>query len=144
MSDSFTTGQDATLDIYDPQDDTLDRIPGLTNFEATARTTDIESHPLDGSDLFDTRYQGWNLTFEYDRQNGRMDRYFADREARQRSGLPKGVLTITQTVQERDGSITQFRFTGVELKQDSSGSYQRDQKTTGRITGMAGRRELVG
>lgn len=143
MSDTFTTGDDVSLDIYDPDADTFDRIPGLTSFEPTARTTDLESHPLDGSDLFDIRYQGWNLSFEYDRQDGRIDNYFADREVRQRSGAPKKSLTVTQTIKEQDGSVTQFRFTGVVLKQDSSGTFKRDEKVTGRITGMASRRVRV-
>ncbi|WP_424139367.1 hypothetical protein [Roseomonas chloroacetimidivorans] len=142
MSDTFTTGQDVSIDIYDPVDGSIERIDGLTGFEATARTTDLESHPLNGDDLFDVRYQGFNLTMEYDRQNGKIDRYFANREARQRSGLPVPLITITETIREQDGSVTTFRYRKVVLKQDSSGNKQRDQKVTGRITGM-GTRELV-
>lgn len=144
FQDGFTTGTDATVDLYDPQDGSLTRVAGLTNFSAKPRTKDLEHHGNDGVDRFGKLYLGWDVSFEYDREDGVLDRYFAAREARQRSGVAQGTITITQTIQERNGSITQFRFTRVELQQDDPGSFQREEKTSGKVSGMAGLRELVG
>lgn len=143
FSDAFTVGTDVRLDIYDPATQSTIAIPGITSFEATPITGDMEHHGLDGDDRFAYTYRGWNITFEYDRLDGTLDRYFAEREARYRSGGSMRSLSVTQTILERDGSVNQYRFSKLDIRQSNAGRYNRDDKVTGTIEGRAGLREKI-
>jgi hypothetical protein len=141
--EAFTVGTDVSIDIYDPQDGSFTSITGITDFNARPMTQDLEHHGLEGKDAFATIYRGWEITAGYDRMDGKTDRYFAEREARYRSGLPQQTVTITQTITERDGSQSQYRFSGVEMKQDETGTYNREDKVTGRITARGTRTRVA-
>ena len=139
-TEGFTTGLDVSIDLYDASDRSIASIPGITSFSAKARTNKLESRTLDGENNFGTTHQGYEITIAYDRQDGRIDAYFAEKERRYREKLPSQTVTITQTIREPDGSLSQYRFEKVTLDQDDAGTYTRDEKVTGSITGMAGKR----
>lgn len=143
FNDFGSVGTDVAISLYDPDADDFTRIPGITDFSATPMTTPLESHGLEGDDRFAVIYRGWNISFNYDRRNGLMDRYFADREARYRSGAPMRGITITQTIREVNGGVSQYRFVNVELQQDNLGTFNREDKVSGSITGRGSRERVV-
>ncbi len=142
-TEDFSTGLDVALDIYDPVDNSISRIGGITRFRATPMTGDLESHTIDGEDRFGTTYRGWEMEIGYDRFDGLVDAYFAERERRYRAGLALQTVTVTQTIAERDGSVSQYRFERVTLKQTDTGDWNREDKVSGSLTGRAGRRVKV-
>lgn len=141
--DRGSVGTDASFDVYDPTVGAVVAVDGLTDFEATVITADLEWHGLNGNDAYAYTYRGWSFTANYDRLNGKLDAYFAEREARYRSGRALQTVTIVQTIREEDGSVSQYRFSKLDLKQSSSGRFNRDDKVTGTIEGRAGLREKI-
>jgi hypothetical protein len=101
---------------------------GLTDFTADPMTTDIRSKLIDGTPLFGFIPDGYKGSFKMDRLNPNMDNYWAQVEADYFAGKNNLAGTITEIIQEADGSTTEWRYDGVVLRLEKSGDWGGDKK----------------
>lgn len=138
----FTIGRDVAVIFNLPQGPV--KFSNLTGFTRKQISTGIESKGLDGVDRFGEIPSGWEGTVELDRANPNLDRAIAYLEGLYYAGQNVPGSTFSETTTNPDGSITQFRYTGVALKFDNAGDAKGDAKVTQTFSWKASRRRLVG
>jgi hypothetical protein len=118
-ANGFNVGSDVTLDIRTGRGTLRARI--RTGFTKKQMTKDLESEGADGVNRYAYLPAGWEGSMDYDRGNSEIDDLFAQREADYYGGLDTDEVTITETIQEVGGGLSQYRYTGVCLKLDDGG-----------------------
>ena len=142
-NNGFSIGHDVSVDISDIVTGKQVVFPLVTGFSAEPKTKQIISEPLNGPPFFAENPNGWGGTIDLDRTDGSVDFWFADREARYYKGQSLFNVTIVQTVQERDGSISQFRYPNVALKLSQAGQWKASEKVSIRLDWVASTRIQV-
>ena len=140
-SNSFTVGRDISLTIVTPSG--VLTIPGLTEFSADPETTKLKSKAIDGTTRHAVIPDGWKGSFKVDRIDPTLDNYWAQFEASYFSGVNITAATITEVLQEADGSITEWRYEGVVLDLDKAGDYGGDKLVSQSLSFMASRKIKV-
>lgn len=138
---SFSVGRDVTLDIIGPQGPL--RFNLITGFHSKPDITDAKVKGLDGITRHVRFPDGWSGGFSVERQDSTVDDYFAQLEANFYAGLNEQPCTITETITEANGSVTQYRYQQVLLKLDDAGSWEGDKTVKQSISFMAARRVKV-
>lgn len=128
----FSLGRDLSLDIVDP-DVGLLRFPIRTGFDPKPLYHEIDSTALDAIHRHEDIPAGWQGTLELDRKDNSVDAYFARQEANFYAGLRQARLTITETINEQDGSVSQYRYEGVKIKLEDAGGWRGNDKRVMRI-----------
>lgn len=139
----FSIGHDVSIDIYDAVTGKQVVFPLITGFSPEPQTKQISSEPLNGPPLFAENPNGWRGTIDFDRTDPSIDLWFAGREAAYFKGQSIFNVTITQTIQEKDGTVTQFRFPNVALKPSQMGQWKAADKVSIRLDFMASTRVQV-
>lgn len=143
MANEYSVGRDIKMDIQDP-DRGIQRFSIQTGVDWVPQFTDLTSKGLDGVSRQDTVPNGHRLTFTFDRGDGRIDAYFADREENYFNGNENPLITITETVRNPNGGgISKYRYTGVSLKLTAGGTWRGDSITTQTIEAMASRKRRI-
>lgn len=137
----FNIGRDFVLDLTTQLG--VQSFLIATEFSSKARYKSIESHALDGTVRFAELPSGWEGHLAFDRGSAALDAFFAILEASYYGGVPILSATITETVNEVDGSITQWLYTGVVLQYDNAGDKKGDDKVMQRIAFKASRRQQL-
>lgn len=138
---SFSVGRDLSLDIIGPGGPIS--LSLITGFNAKPDYAEIRIKGLDGVTRNVRFPDGWSGSFDIERQDGTIDSYFAQLEDDYYAGQDELPVTITETIQEADGSISQFRYEGVLLKLDDGGEWRGDQTVKMRVSFIASRRRQV-
>ena len=128
----FSTGKDITLAVITTGGALT--LGGITSFESRQMTTGLDFKGIDGTNKYAELPIGWEGSFDLDRSNSQADDFFAGYEATYYAGGDPGVATITETINEANGAITQYRYNGVALKYAEAGSWKGDAKVTQRIS----------
>lgn len=117
----------------------------LTEFTASQDTITLTSRPLTSKGRVQKELpDGWKGSFSYDRLGSVLDDLFASREDTYWATGDDGAnVQITQTVQEKDGSFSQYRFEGVALKFDDIGNFKQDEIVKQKVSFMASRRRRL-
>ncbi|CAB3784327.1 hypothetical protein [Pararobbsia alpina] len=137
---SFNVGRDgAQVTVFDSSVGQV-TINGITSFESKPGMVKLKSVDINGRIKHRPVPDGHSGTFEIDRQDASFDAYFADAEASYYAQLPPTAVIITQTINELDGSVSQFQFLDVALYPEDSGTYKGQDKVTQRFTFDAGTR----
>lgn len=139
MANEFSTGRDASFDIIDPESGVI-RFEIKTRVEETPIYDDLASKGLDGITRRDAVPDGHRLVFGVDRKDGRLDTYFANREDRHFRGQKVPNVSVTRSVKERDGSISQFRYTDCTVKLTGGGTWAGNGIATQGLELMAARK----
>lgn len=137
----FSVGRDVGLDIIGPQGPL--RFNLITGFQSKPDITDAKIKGLDGITRHVRFPDGWSGSFSIERQDSTIDDYFAQLEANYYAGLNELPLTITETITEVSGQVTQYRYVNVLLKLDDAGSWEGDKSVKQRLSFMAARRLKV-
>lgn len=137
----YTIGKDVSLDITGPSGPLRFNI--RTGFTAKQETNDIKVKRADGIVDHLVIPDGWTGSFDYTRQDSLLDDYFAGLEQNYYSGINNAPLTITETITEANGSVSQYRYTRVVLKYDDAGAKTGDDVVKQKISFMASRRLKV-
>jgi hypothetical protein len=140
---NFSVGKDLTFNLYDPMTGGVVSFPIITGFDRKQLTTKLHSKAMSGRNYYGTEYDGWELSITIDRASAAADRFFAQREAAYHGGQNMLELTVTETIQEKDGTITQFRYEGVDVSFDDAGTFKNGALVQQRISGRASRRVLI-
>ena len=142
-TNNLSIGHDVAVDIFDSATNKILTFPAQTNFKADPITKQINSEPLNGPPIFAEAPNGWKGHLEFDRTDSTIDDYFASFEASYWAGGNPLAGSITQTIQEKDGSITQYNFTGVAMKLTDGGNWKAAEKVTIKIEWTASTRVKV-
>ncbi|PHV13709.1 hypothetical protein CSQ90_27065 [Janthinobacterium sp. BJB303] len=137
----YSVGRDLSLDIIGPNGPVnLNQIVGFT---AKPDVTDKKIKGLDGITRHLRFPDGWSGSFDLERQNNVVDDYFSTLEANYYAGLNESPATITETIQEVDGSVSQYRFLQVLLTLEDAGSFKGDDTVHQKVRFVAARRVKV-
>lgn len=137
----FTVGRDVALDITGPSG--IVRFSLITAFTAKPDVMDQKVKGLDGLVRHVVFHDGWTGSLDLERQDSALDDYWAQLEANYFQGINNLYLTITETITEVAGNITQYRFENVLLKLEDSGDWKGDATVKQKLTFLASRRKKV-
>jgi hypothetical protein len=116
------------------------RLNLITGFSAKPQYQDIKVKGLDGITRHARMPDGWQGEFDVERCDAVIDSYFATLENNYYAGINELPCTITETIQNPDGSVSQFQFQQVLLKLDDAGKWEGDKTVKIKISYMAARR----
>lgn len=137
----FSVGRDVSLDIIGPAGPL--RFNLVTGFNSKPDITDQKIKGLDGITRHVRFPDGWSGAFDVTRSDSTIDDYFAQIEANYYAGLNEQPCTITETITEVSGAVTQYRYLQVLLKLDDAGQWQGDQTVKQKVSFVAARRVKV-
>lgn len=137
----FSVGRDVSLDIIGAAGPL--RFSLITGFSCKPDITDQKIKGLDGITRHVRFPDGWAGSFDVTRQDSTIDDYFAQIEANYYAGMNEQPCTITETITEVSGAVTQYRYLQVLLKLDDAGSWQGDQTVKQKVSFVAARRVKV-
>jgi hypothetical protein len=141
-ANNFTIGKDISLTIV-----TTAGILALpittTSFDAKPQYNKVRGVCLDGVNRGFNAPTGWDLTFGLDRSSSVVDDFFAQQEAGYYAGQNTLTGSISETIQEANGSVSQYRYTGVILALDDAGKFTGDAKVSQTISAFASQKLKV-
>jgi hypothetical protein len=100
----------------------------MTGFSKSMNTTRLQSTAIDGTTRIRDLRLTWEGTLTFDRRNAALDYYFAAREDADRRGQDLPPCSITETIREDGGGISQFRYIGVAMTLAQGGEARGDSK----------------
>lgn len=133
-ANNFSIGKDVSLSLVTTTG-ILTLPVTTTDFEAKPSYNKIRVQCLDGINRGANTPQGWDGTIGLDRSSSVVDDFFAQQEAGYYAGLNTLTGSITETITEANGSVTQWRYVGVVLSLDEAGQFSGD-KTVGQKIGF--------
>lgn len=140
---NFSIGKDVVIDVLTPSGGVLQLPATVTGFESKPVYNRIKSKPLNGINLEVDIPEGWEGTITLDRQNSAIDDFFAQQELAYYAGQNVLMGTLTETISESNGVISQYRYTNVSLRFEEAGKKTGDDKITQTIGFFASQRLKV-
>ena len=119
--DGLTSGIDHKLVITDING--VEQFALLESFTSKEDATVDKQIQMDGNVRHPKFHQGWSGSFVLQRNSPVTDAYFAAQEASYYLGLDQIPATITETITENDGTVSQWQYSQVVLTLDSAGNY---------------------
>lgn len=136
-ANSFNVGRDGSqLTIVDSLQGPV-TFNGMVSFDAKPRTKKLESETIDGDTRFRSVPNGHEGSFEFDREDSSVTDYFANKEANFFANLPAEDVFITHTVNNTDGTVSQYQYIGVDLTLDDGGTYKGLDKVVQKVSWRA-------
>ncbi|HVJ54875.1 MAG TPA: hypothetical protein VM689_20615 [Aliidongia sp.] len=137
---AFNFGKDAVFTIIGPL--------GILNYPVTQgeykqQTKPVESRPLNSPPIYAEIPDGWSGSFSFDRVGRQLDDLFAQMEQSYWASGQLFNFSVTETIQEVDGSISQYRFQNMAVKLESGGIFKGDGKVDMKLSFRCSRRMLV-
>lgn len=128
----YNTGRDVALDFLGPGNSAI-RLAIITGFKSKQMTKKEESHGIDGVTRFQYIPGGWDGEFTVDRANVNADQAIFSVEQLYFAGSDVPACIITETINEGNGVVSQWRYTGVQFMMPDHGSWDGDKKVTQKI-----------
>ena len=131
----FSTGRDMSLNFNTPSGPLT--VSLVTKHSAKRKTAD---HPIIGMDGIVRPIsfpQGWEGTIEVERQDSSIEDYFLQLDANYYAGLNSTPATITETITEVSGAISQYQYIGVVLKLEDAGDWEGDKSVKLKLSFLA-------
>ncbi|VVC75991.1 hypothetical protein AQUSIP_12920 [Aquicella siphonis] len=129
----ISVGKDITVTLSDDVNGFI-TINRVKNWNAVQRNNKRESIALDGVNRYGNFPIGWEGSFEMERTSADVDNYFAALELAYQNGENIPLVTITETITEADGTISQYQFQNCVVQLDSSGNWSGDDYVTQKIS----------
>lgn len=140
-ANAFNVGRDVSLTIFTSTG--IIGTAGLSSFTSAPMTAEIKDVRLNGRMYPAYLPEGWGGSFEFTRIDSSLDDYFASMEDGYYGGQDLPSATITETITELNGSITQYRYTDVAIKFGDAGNKAGNTAIKQKVDFMAGRRRKV-
>lgn len=138
----YSVGRDVSIDIFGQVNGVVTP-KEVTMFEKKQRTNRVEIKRIDGIVDFLELPQGWEGSIEVERADNTLDDYFATLEANYYSGKNIVTATISETIQEPNGSISQYRYERVMFKYSDAGQAKNDASIKLKLDWVASKRRKV-
>lgn len=138
---TFTVGSDCQLVVMGP----FGRVDlaHVTGFEAQQITATVRVDRLDGVQLGAELPKGWSGSFTLDRGSSAVDDFIAKIEQAYFAGQTIHGGTLYQYINETDGSVSTYQFSGVVFKLASAGAYRGDAAVMQNLDFFASTRKRV-
>lgn len=136
------TGRDISIDLATATGP-LPLPPTVISIDFKPKYKTLDSTPINGDPMETDIPVGWDGMIEFERTGPAFDAYFAALEAAYFNGQNLQPGTITETILEPSGGISQYRYTGVTLRLDDPGSWKGDALVNVKVHAFAGRRIQV-
>lgn len=131
----ISVGKDISITIADTNGSiTINRVK---MHSPKQKNKNLETIALDGVNRHLNIPIGWTGSFEMERTSPDIDSFFYQLEQQYASGNIIPLVTITETIQESSGAITQFQYQGCVIELDSAGDWKGDELITQKINFMA-------
>lgn len=140
---SLSVGRDCTVNVFDPNAGGIVTIANITQFDAKPVVVQLKSKGLNGIVVHAVEPDGWAGSLMVDRNGPNIDRWFALLEANYYAGINIQSQTITQTMQEASGLISQYRFIGVAFTYSDAGVWVNGKQVSQSLNWNASQRILV-
>lgn len=140
-NNGFSESRDVTLSFVSGSKGVLS-FNLITEFSSQPITEEFKSNGLDGVNRNATFERGWRGQFTIERRNQALDLYFAAKEDDYYLGRIRQECHITELIQEADGSITRWRYTGVVLRLNDAGNWRSGSTVKQSVSFVADRRLL--
>jgi hypothetical protein len=140
-ANGYTIGRDLSLDLIGPSGPI--NFSQIVGFTSKPDITDKKIKGLDGITRHLRFPDGWSGSFEIERQDSTVDDYFSQIETNYYAGLNENAGTITETIQEVSGAITQYRYLQVLLTLEDAGNFKGDDSVHQKVRFVAARRVKV-
>ena len=137
----FNVGRDLAL-VINTSSGPL-RLSLMTNFDAKPTVVDGKVLGMDGIVRHVIHHQGHQGTISIERQDSALDDYWCQQEEDYYSGFNNASGYISETITEANGSVSQYRYTGVVLKLTDSGKWSGDKTVVQTLEFMASRKKKV-
>lgn len=137
----FSVGRDVSLIIVTASGPLV--LSLITGFQSKPDIVDVKSKGLDGITRHVRFPDGWSGSFNIDRQDSTVDDWWSQLEDNYYIGLNEQPATITQTIQEVNGAVTQYRYLQVLLKPDDAGQWAGDSLVRQHLSFVSARRRKV-
>ena len=134
----FSVGRDYAINVQGPSGPL--QLNLVTKFTKKPDMIDKKIKGLDGRTRHVTFYDGWTGSFQIERQDSTPEDFFAEQEAAYYAGQNMSPCTITETITEVSGAVTQYQYVNVILKLADSGTASGDDTVALSIDFMAERR----
>lgn len=134
----FSVGRDITLTIVTANGPL--NLNLITGFQSSPETAETKVKGLDGVTRHVRFWDGWRGSFNVERADSKVDDYFALLESNYYAGVSEQPATITETVTEVSGAVTQWRFLNVLLKLDDAGAWAGDQTVKQKLSFVSSQR----
>ena len=138
---NFSVGRDVTLTIVTPSGPL--NLNLITGFGASPEMPDVKVKGLDGITRHARFFDGWRGKFDLERSDSTVDDYFAQLEANYYAGINEQPATITETITEPNGAVTQYRYLNVLMKLDDAGEWRGDATVKQKISFVSARRNKI-
>ncbi len=99
--------------------------------------------PIDGKSRFAVHNQDWTIDVELDRLDSGIDDFWASMEEAYHNGVTTLSGTVTETILEPDGGVSEFRYEGCVFNVTDIGDRTADQIVKMKLEIMASRRRKV-
>lgn len=134
----YTMGRDVSVDINTSNGPL--RLPTVTKFSANPVIGNVTVRPLNGPKQEMEFPDGWKGSITFERTDSTADDYQAQWEADYFNGVNRPPATITETIQESDGSVSTYRYTSVSLALTKAGDKTGDKTVEQEFTWTSLRR----
>ena len=138
---SYSVGRDITLNITGNSGPL--NFNQIVGFQSKPDITDQKIKGLDGVTRHLRFPDGWSGTFDIERQDSTLDDYWSSLENNYYAGSNELPITITETIQEVNGSLSQYRYLQVLLTIEDAGAWKGDASVKQKVKFVAARRVKV-
>lgn len=136
----YTVGRDVTVTMVTSLG-TVSSFSVRTGFSKRQETNDIKVKRADGIVDHLSIPDGWSGTLDYERAGPELDDYIANLETAYYAGTNIASGSIVETITENDGSVSQYTYTGVQMKLSDGGSQTGDNTIKQKLDWVASRRK---
>lgn len=119
--DGLTSGIDTKITFTDING--VETFALLESFTSKEDATVDKKVQIDGQVRHPKFHQGWSGSFSIQRNSPFQDAYFAAQESGYYLGLDQIPVTITQTITENNGTVSQWQWSQVVLVFENAGTY---------------------
>lgn len=139
---NFSLGRDVSLDIA-ASNGQIVSFNLVTSFDKKQMTNKIKIKGIDGVTRYLEVPDGWEGSIDVTRGDRRLDDYVDQLEADYYAGKNVQAQSITETISEPDGTISQWRYEGVMFRLDDGGKFEGDKEVKQKLSWCASRRRKV-
>ena len=140
-ANGLSTGIDTK--IYFSDANGVQQFALLESFEASENADVIEKIQCDGVTKFPKFHKGWKGTFTFQRNSDVLDSYIAVQESVYYLGVDQLPGTITQTIIEVDGTVSQYSYSNAVLVLQDGGTWSGTDIVTQKFSFNASRKQKL-